>query len=100
MSRYKGKNSWERVSSSKKQKIRRELVKRDGNGCQGCGIVLGLRGIDGLTVDHIVPRSRGGRNLIENFQLLCFDCNLAKGDGILVPKKRLKLNFDKREGQT
>lgn len=33
-----------------------------------------------LTKDHIVPKSRGGRNHPSNIQPLCEGCNLAKGD--------------------
>jgi len=31
------------------------------------------------TIDHIVPRSRGGTDARDNLQLLCRRCNLAKG---------------------
>jgi len=33
-----------------------------------------------LTKDHIVPRSKGGKNLMSNYQTLCFDCNNRKSD--------------------
>ena len=32
-------------------------------------------------LDHIVPHSRGGQDVIENVQWLCFPCNRAKSDG-------------------
>jgi 5-methylcytosine-specific restriction endonuclease McrA len=32
-----------------------------------------------ITFDHITPISRGGFDLLENYQLVHFECNLAKG---------------------
>jgi len=43
-----------------------------GNRCLCCGA------LDGLTVDHVVPISRGGKNIIDNLQLLCMKCNKRK----------------------
>ena len=33
-----------------------------------------------VEVDHMIPRSRGGTDHIENLQLLCAHCNKTKGD--------------------
>ena len=33
-----------------------------------------------LELDHIVPQSKGGQNVYENYQLLCGHCNRTKGD--------------------
>ena len=46
---------------------------------------LNLYGIDGdelilMTQDHIIPRSRGGPDELENLQTMCFRCNEAKGN--------------------
>ena len=50
--------------------------KQEGH-CAGCGTLFPFRN---MTVDHIVPRSKGGGNHIENLQLLCGACNSVKGD--------------------
>ena len=47
----------------------------EGN-CAGCGIHFPFRN---LTVDHVVPRSRGGTDHLANLQLLCGACNSMKG---------------------
>lgn len=43
-----------------------------GNQCLSCGE------IENLTVDHVVPLIKGGRNSIDNLQPLCFSCNCKK----------------------
>lgn len=35
-----------------------------------------------MTKDHIVPKSKGGKNSLRNYQTLCVKCNLEKGDKI------------------
>jgi 5-methylcytosine-specific restriction endonuclease McrA len=53
---------------------RRALFARDGWRCQYCG--AGTK----LTLDHVVPRSRGGDSDWENVVTSCAPCNLRKGD--------------------
>ena len=45
--------------------------------CAGCDTHFELRHLD---VDHIIARSKGGTDHIENLQLLCTSCNRVKGD--------------------
>ena len=49
--------------------------KQEGN-CAGCRIHFPFRN---LTVDHIIPKSRGGTDHLDNLQLLCNACNSMKG---------------------
>lgn len=53
---------------------RKNVLKRDGNQCQYCG------SRNGLTVDHVLPRSRGGEDRWENLVAACVPCNNRKGD--------------------
>jgi 5-methylcytosine-specific restriction endonuclease McrA len=56
---------------------RKNLFKRDRYTCQYCGIQPGP---EELTVDHVVPRSRGGVSSWENCVLACVECNKVKAD--------------------
>ncbi len=60
---------------------RRNIFKRDHFACQYCGRQPGA---GELTIDHVVPRSRGGVSTWENCVLACIDCNKRKADRTLV----------------
>ncbi len=55
---------------------RRNLFLRDDYTCQYCGLRPPLRE---LNLDHVLPRSRGGRSSWENLVTSCRHCNLRKG---------------------
>ena len=54
---------------------RRAVLARDGWICQYCGSDR-----PGLTVDHVIPRSRGGESVWENIVASCAPCNRKKGN--------------------
>ena len=54
---------------------RRAVLARDGWTCQYCGSER-----PGLTVDHVIPRSRGGESVWENIVASCAPCNRRKGN--------------------
>jgi hypothetical protein len=56
----------------------KELVIKQNNKCFYCGCNL-----EKYTIDHIVPVSRGGSNLIDNIAISCPYCNLSKGYKLL-----------------
>jgi hypothetical protein len=53
--------------------MREKIAERDGRACARCGTN------ENLTVDHIIPWSRGGSDEAHNLQLLCGSCNSKKG---------------------
>ena len=53
---------------------RRNLLHRDNHTCQYCNYAG-----DGLTLDHVIPRSRGGGDSWENIVSACVRCNVKKG---------------------
>ena len=64
-----------RVPRAIQRKIsRRALFARDGWRCVYCGTSSGR-----LTLDHVVPRSKGGESIWENVVTACAPCNLRKG---------------------
>jgi 5-methylcytosine-specific restriction endonuclease McrA len=56
---------------------RRNVIWRDNNQCQYCSKHFMA---DKLTIDHVVPRSRGGQNDWLNLVTACKKCNQKKGD--------------------
>lgn len=54
---------------------RRNLLHRDDHRCQYCGNARDL-----LTLDHVLPRSRGGKDTWENIVTACVRCNVKKGN--------------------
>ncbi len=58
----------------KKQKNR--ILNRDGRKCKLCGSTKCL------TIDHIIPISKGGSNRDYNLMTLCLTCNQKKGSEI------------------
>ena len=56
---------------------RNNILWRDKNQCQYCGVIESPRD---MTIDHVVPRSRGGENTWSNLVTCCKKCNQKKGN--------------------
>ena len=74
---------------------RRNILKRDDYRCQYCA-----KQATPLTLDHIIPKNKGGKDIWENLVAACSKCNTRKGDTLLKhmdmkllkkPKKPSKL---------
>ncbi|MFC1571402.1 HNH endonuclease [Candidatus Margulisiibacteriota bacterium] len=58
---------------------RKNIYLRDNYTCQYCGKTKGQ-----LTIDHIIPKSRGGEETWDNIVVCCARCNNRKGDRTLA----------------
>jgi 5-methylcytosine-specific restriction endonuclease McrA len=71
--------------------LRFEVFKRDSFTCQYCGrqtpqVIL--------EIDHIIPKSKGGTDHINNLVTSCFDCNRGKGN---IPLAVLRITDTRKE---
>ncbi len=80
-----------RIPHKRVMLTRNNIIKRDNHRCQYCGKIAAS-----MTVDHIIPRKRGGKDTWENLVSACLKCNNKKGDrtpeqagmALLRPPKR------------
>lgn len=61
-------------TTRRKREVFLEVAARDGARCAKCGRR------DKLTLDHVVPKSKGGKLEAANVQILCRYCNSHKGN--------------------
>ena len=67
-------NLYVRVPYRRIMLTRKNIIRRDGFRCQYCA------SRDRLTIDHVLPKSRGGRDTWENLVAACVPCNNRKGN--------------------
>ena len=68
---------YRRIPHQTRALSRKNILLRDRNTCQYCAIVLPA---GELTLDHVLPRSRGGSSSWENLVACCHGCNRRKGN--------------------
>lgn len=75
---------------------------RDAWSCAYCGARVRREAIH---LDHVIPRSQGGKSVAGNLVVTCADCNLERGSGPVPPharrevKRRLALPLDRAAGK-
>ena len=76
--------------------VRFKVFKRDGFRCVYCGRAPLLDESVLLELEHLIPRSQGGTNEMENLVTSCRECNIGKGDtlGVAEILNRLKKRQD------
>jgi len=78
---------YRRIPHQTRALSRKNILLRDRNSCQYCGELLPA---SELTLDHVVPRSRGGASTWENLVTCCHSCNRRKGNQLPL-EARMKL---------
>jgi 5-methylcytosine-specific restriction endonuclease McrA len=68
---------YRRIPHQSRALSRKNILLRDRNTCQYCATVLPS---GELTLDHVIPRSRGGSSTWENLVACCHGCNRRKGN--------------------
>ena len=79
---------YRRIPHQTRALSRKNILLRDRNTCQYCGVLLTSAE---LTLDHVVPRSRGGLSTWENLVACCHPCNRRKGNQMLYELMDMKL---------
>jgi 5-methylcytosine-specific restriction endonuclease McrA len=64
--------------AAKRERIKRHLWDAQQGRCAYCGHIFAA--ITDATIDHLVPKAKGGTGAISNLRLACLPCNQAKGD--------------------
>lgn len=72
--------------TSRKQTARQKIIARDGPDCWFCGVEMG----DDCTIEHLIPKAKGGLNAIANYVAAHAKCNAAAADMPLVEKIALR----------
>jgi 5-methylcytosine-specific restriction endonuclease McrA len=72
--------TYDRIPKKSVTLNRRNIFARDSNKCQYCGKYFST---SDLSLDHVVPRSRGGVGTWENLVCCCLKCNVKKGNKLL-----------------
>lgn len=95
---------WAKIYGNKYEPIIRRIVFRKHNyTCTSCGVKClhpnkeNYNQSNAATLDHIIPKSKGGSHTYDNVTLLCRSCNTIKGDKIVTDFKKnhsqLELQF-------
>lgn len=93
-------STYVRVTFRRVELSRKNILRRDNARCQYCG-----KTNPPLTIDHIIPKSRGGEDTWENLITACMKCNNRKGNRtpdeagmplLTIPKKPSHVTFLKQ----
>lgn len=81
----------EACTHTSKKSVRKSVFDKYGEICLACGAT------ENITIDHVIPVSKGGRNDISNYQPLCKSCNSKKMDKATDYRKKNNLVIHKMD---
>lgn len=70
------------MNPKQKRSKKQQLARVYGSKCWWCQENLL---VETLTIDHLLPKSRGGSDSLENLRLSCRPCNNARGNSLYPP---------------
>jgi 5-methylcytosine-specific restriction endonuclease McrA len=85
--------AYDRIPKTQVRFTRANIFARDDNTCQYCGKAFPKQE---LSIDHVIPRSYGGKSTWENVVCCCFICNHTKG-GRTPKQAHMKLRAHPRK---
>ncbi len=74
------------LNGRRKPRVRRALLRRHGSRCWLCGDFMMA---EDISIDHVIPRCKGGTNELENLRLAHTTCNNARGDADGIAFERM-----------
>ena len=74
--------------------VRYKVLLRAKNRCENCGISKDEKALE---VDHIIPRTKGGKDELSNFQALCYTCNSQKSNKDDTHFKKILESYNHRK---
>ena len=74
--------------------VRYQVLKRAQFHCELCGIPASKKNLE---VDHIQPKSKGGKDELSNYQALCYTCNAQKSNKDSTDFRNLDKLYETRE---
>jgi 5-methylcytosine-specific restriction endonuclease McrA len=75
------------MNPKQKKSIKAQLIGIYGPYCWHCKCHFSAKD---LTLDHLIPKSKGGSNRLENLWLACFPCNNSRGNKFCPPARSFR----------
>ena len=76
---------WTPPTDNRQNRKRLKLLERDGDRCWLCGEPFSNKSGRKPSLDHVIPKSKGGTTAMDNMRLAHSRCNYKRGDSGIIP---------------